>query len=59
MKAKRLPMNILKGHSVLKSNPNIKLYFIHGKDYDDFIARKIDLNDKMLMKYDNIDRWVK
>ena len=44
---------------VLKSNPNIKLYFIHGKDYDDFIARKIDLNDKMLMKYDNIDKWVK
>lgn len=44
---------------VLKSNPNIKLYFIYGQDYQDFIDRKIDLNDNMIMKCDNIYQWIK
>lgn len=44
--------------AVLESNPNIKMYFIYGKDYDDFIARKIDLNDNMIMTKDNIYEWI-
>ena len=43
---------------ILKSNPNAKIYFIYDKDYKNFIARKIDLNDELIITYNNIDKWI-
>ena len=44
---------------VLRSNPGIKIYFIHAQDYHDFIAGKIDLEERLLLTLDNIDSWSK
>ena len=44
---------------VLKSNPGIKIYFIHAQNYHDVIAGKIGLEDHLLLTLDNIDTWSK